>query len=245
MLYIHAGNDRLIRTKNIIGIFDMDTATQSAVTKKFLNESQKEGRIILTTYELPRSFILTEDDMVTLSQLSVNAISGRIKNGDMWKLLHYSLFTLHSTLIDFDFRKYVTVRWRMRSYSPSGELLLSVNWRGFGFALYKARKGGTFGRGAKSAAKAPFGTGERSGAYSFPLSRNPTPILKLPTISQPKLAQFTISPLIKRSRFISAKLIRHRIAGEVFMKSEVIFRGMMQKITVSFERTTQSKNIPI
>lgn len=83
MVYIHAGNDRVIRTRSIIGVFDMDTATVSAETKKFLSECQREGRIILTTYELPKSFILTSDDMVTLSQLSVPAMAGRIKNGDM------------------------------------------------------------------------------------------------------------------------------------------------------------------
>ncbi len=83
MAYIHAGNDRVIKTKSIIGIFDMDTATVASETKKFLSEGQREGRIILTTYELPKSFILTDDDMITLSQLSVPAISGRIKNGDM------------------------------------------------------------------------------------------------------------------------------------------------------------------
>lgn len=83
MVYIHAGNDRVIRTRSIIGVFDMDTATVSPETKKFLSECQREGRIILTTYELPKSFILTNDDMVTLSQLSVPAIAGRVKNGDM------------------------------------------------------------------------------------------------------------------------------------------------------------------
>ncbi len=73
----------MIGTRHIIGIFDMDTATVSSETKKFLSEAQREGRIILTTYELPKSFILTDDDMVTLSQLSVSALAGRSKNGEM------------------------------------------------------------------------------------------------------------------------------------------------------------------
>lgn len=77
-MYIHAGNNRLLRAETVIGIFDMDTATVSAETKEFLSSAQREGRVILTTYELPRSFILTEDDMVTLSQLSPSALSGRM-----------------------------------------------------------------------------------------------------------------------------------------------------------------------
>ncbi len=78
MLYVHVGNDRIIKKKHIIGIFDMDTATIAEETKKFLNTAQREGRIILTTYELPKSFILTDDDMVTLSQLSTASLAGRV-----------------------------------------------------------------------------------------------------------------------------------------------------------------------
>ena len=78
-MYVHAGNNRLIRAENIIGIFDMDTATVSDATKDFLSAAQREGRVVLTTYELPRSFILTADDMVTLSQLSPSALSGRVE----------------------------------------------------------------------------------------------------------------------------------------------------------------------
>ena len=82
MLYIHVGNDRVIGKKHIIGIFDMDTATVAEETKKFLNAAQREGRIILTTYELPKSFVLTNDDMVTLSQLSVASLVGRVENDE-------------------------------------------------------------------------------------------------------------------------------------------------------------------
>ena len=76
-MYIHTGNNRLLRAETIIGIFDMDTSTVSAATKDFLSSAQREGRVILTMYDIPRSFILTADDMVTLSQLSTGALSGR------------------------------------------------------------------------------------------------------------------------------------------------------------------------
>ena len=78
-MYIHAGNGRLIRAEDVIGIFDMDSATVGGDTKEFLARSQREGRVITTTYELPRSFILTCDDMVTISQLSTSALGGRIE----------------------------------------------------------------------------------------------------------------------------------------------------------------------
>lgn len=70
-----------MRAETVIGIFDMDTATTSAATKEFLSSAQSEGRVVLTTYELPKSFILTADDMVTLSQLSPSSLAGRMKSG--------------------------------------------------------------------------------------------------------------------------------------------------------------------
>ncbi len=70
-----------MREETIVGIFDMDTATMGPATKEFLSSSQREGRVVLTTYELPKSFILTVDDMVTLSQLSTSALAGRITAG--------------------------------------------------------------------------------------------------------------------------------------------------------------------
>ena len=82
-MYVHAGNNRLLRAETIIGIFDMDTATVGISTKDFLSSAQREGRVVLTTYELPRSFILTADDMVTLSQLSTSALAGRICEGSV------------------------------------------------------------------------------------------------------------------------------------------------------------------
>ena len=40
MMYVHAGNSRIIRTKSIIGIFDMDTATMAPATREFLKRAE-------------------------------------------------------------------------------------------------------------------------------------------------------------------------------------------------------------
>lgn len=82
MVYTHAGNGRLVRTGSIIGIFDMDTSTHSASAKRFLEICQDEGRLIVTTSDVPRSFIVTEDEMVTLSLISPKTMAERIKRGD-------------------------------------------------------------------------------------------------------------------------------------------------------------------
>ena len=76
-MYIHLGNKKNIREKDIIGIFDMDKATMSKVTQKFLNKKEKENNLIMTVDEIPKSLILT-DNKVYMSQLSPNAIYGRL-----------------------------------------------------------------------------------------------------------------------------------------------------------------------
>ena len=76
-MYIHLGNNAVIRKKSIIGIFDMDTSTRGSQTRSYLRRCEKEGRSVLTTYEIPKSFVITEDNKVYYSQLSTSSLQGR------------------------------------------------------------------------------------------------------------------------------------------------------------------------
>jgi len=50
--------EKSIRSKNIIGIFDLDNSTVSGVTKNFLSAAEKSYKIAGINM-LPKSFILT------------------------------------------------------------------------------------------------------------------------------------------------------------------------------------------
>ena len=84
-MYLHAGRNRVIRTKNIIGIFDLDRSTVSAVTRDFLKKTERDGLCESASYEIPKSFILYADDFdlsvskVCLSQISTSALIKRVK----------------------------------------------------------------------------------------------------------------------------------------------------------------------
>lgn len=83
-MYLHAGNNKIIRTKSIIGIFDMDNATLGADTRKFLKRVEKEGNLEISKTEIPKSFILYEKNndkssAVCISQLSTLSLANRIK----------------------------------------------------------------------------------------------------------------------------------------------------------------------
>ena len=76
-MYIHAGNNRMIRTRTIIGVFDMDTATMTGATRDFLRKAERLGRMINIKDDIPKSFVLTEDGLVYVSQISTAALVGR------------------------------------------------------------------------------------------------------------------------------------------------------------------------
>ena len=85
-MFLHVGNNKNIRIKNIIGIFDMDNASWAYKTREFLDMAQEEGRVIWVCDDLPRSFVVTDNGsenwQVYVSQLSSATLMGRAeKNG--------------------------------------------------------------------------------------------------------------------------------------------------------------------
>lgn len=81
-MYLHVGNGKTVKKKRIIGIFDMDTATMSKSTKSFLSVNQKKGQVEYSDSDIPRSFILYEDEKkkkrVRLSRISTQGLKARM-----------------------------------------------------------------------------------------------------------------------------------------------------------------------
>ena len=72
-MYLHAGRDTVIREKKIIAVFDLDMASQNKDTLDFLRRAEKEGRIINTSADLPKSFIVCREkdqEKIYICQLS-------------------------------------------------------------------------------------------------------------------------------------------------------------------------------
>ena len=82
-MYLHVGNNKNIRKKDIIGIFDMDNATVSMITRKFLSVKQREKAVWSVSYDIPKSFILYLDGgeyKICFSPLSASSLRGRINS---------------------------------------------------------------------------------------------------------------------------------------------------------------------
>ena len=60
-MYLYLGGDIVLKSDKIIGIYDMDTSTVNKATRDYLSKAEKEKRTVYVNYELPKSFIVTED----------------------------------------------------------------------------------------------------------------------------------------------------------------------------------------
>ena len=83
-MYLHIGNNVILRKKQVLGIFDMDNCTVSGITRKFLSDAQREELVVSAKDEIPKSFILYKENgkyMICFSQISTSALLGRTENG--------------------------------------------------------------------------------------------------------------------------------------------------------------------
>lgn len=79
-MYLHLGQNTVVRTKDILGIFDIDITTVSKHTRNFLTKSEKNKEVVNVSMELPRSFILCRNKTTTtvyISQLSPKTLLKR------------------------------------------------------------------------------------------------------------------------------------------------------------------------
>lgn len=79
-MYLHIGGDFLLRSEDIIGIFDIENTSISKITREFLKESQKKKKVITTSYDLPRSYILDKEERLYISPISPATLLKRIEN---------------------------------------------------------------------------------------------------------------------------------------------------------------------
>lgn len=79
-MYLHIGNDVVINSKNIVGIFDIENTTVSRTGKNFLGKAQKMGQVVYATEDFPKSFLVVKKgkkNIVYISSMSTNVLLRR------------------------------------------------------------------------------------------------------------------------------------------------------------------------
>ena len=86
-MFLHLGQDTIIREDEIIGIFDLDNTTVSKKTRDYLAQKEKEGRVKNVSFELPKSFVVTangkKEVTVYITQISTVTLLKRAENNDL------------------------------------------------------------------------------------------------------------------------------------------------------------------
>ena len=81
-MYLHLGESTIVRKKDIVGIFDLDTTTVMKSSRNYINKAEKEKRAVTVSYELPKSFVVCckkgkKEQKVYISQISTVTLQKR------------------------------------------------------------------------------------------------------------------------------------------------------------------------
>jgi hypothetical protein len=83
-MFLHLGNETVVRIRDIVGIFDIDTCSTGKITREFLGSAERELLITGVSQDLPKSFVVTSDDTekrIYISQISSSTLQRRIFDG--------------------------------------------------------------------------------------------------------------------------------------------------------------------
>lgn len=84
-MYLHLGQNEIVPTSRVIGIFDLDNCSTSRRTRDFLAAAEREGVVLDVSGDLPKSFVVCDhpyhEQIVYLSQLNPSTLRSRAESG--------------------------------------------------------------------------------------------------------------------------------------------------------------------
>lgn len=80
-MYLHLGQDIVVKMDQVIGIFDLENSTVSQITRNFLAKAEKQGQVVNVSMEMPKTFVVCSDRQknttVYISQISAATLRKR------------------------------------------------------------------------------------------------------------------------------------------------------------------------
>lgn len=61
-MFLHLSNNESVRKRDVVGIFNLETASVQTDTKNFLKQSQKDMRTVTLGRDIPEAFVLCDDE---------------------------------------------------------------------------------------------------------------------------------------------------------------------------------------
>jgi len=81
-MYLHLGKGTVVRSEEIIGIFDLDITSQSHLTRRYLSMAEKAGQVRNAAEDIPKSFVVCDDGKTTRVYLSQMACATLLKRAE-------------------------------------------------------------------------------------------------------------------------------------------------------------------
>ena len=82
-MYLHLGSNVSVPTEDIVGIFDLDNASTSHITRGYLRAAEEEGMVITVGSDLPKSLVVCcpvgSWQRVYISPLAPATLAGRLE----------------------------------------------------------------------------------------------------------------------------------------------------------------------
>lgn len=74
-MYLHLGNNIVVKENDIVGVFDLDKTSIEQDTRDFLQAAEKSGEVINVSMELPKSFCVCTTNKENKQKVYISQIS--------------------------------------------------------------------------------------------------------------------------------------------------------------------------
>ena len=86
-MYLHLGQNEIVPSRRVIGIFDLDKCSYSRRTREYLSAADKEGVVLDVSGDIPKSFVVSDHpyhpQIVYLSQLNPATLQRRAESSGL------------------------------------------------------------------------------------------------------------------------------------------------------------------
>ena len=63
-MFLHLGMEKVVNCADIVGIFDLENTTVYKPTRVFLERAEKEGRVVNVCSDIPKTFVVVNQNGV-------------------------------------------------------------------------------------------------------------------------------------------------------------------------------------
>ena len=75
-MYLHLGQNVMVKNQEIVGIFDLDTSTVKKSTQNYIYNAEKEKRVSnVSAEDLPKSFVVCAGDFMKKNEIFVSPLA--------------------------------------------------------------------------------------------------------------------------------------------------------------------------